>query len=374
MSTTPVIDVIIAVHDARRPIARAVSSALRAAESPKGEAPVAVRVSVIAHGLDPQLIRERLADAPGSLDTGTLDTDARVRILPFTDGIASPAGPFNAGLDAADAEWVSVMGSDDELEPGALHAWLAAGRAANAVAVIPPLRHAPGRAVPTPPVRPRRRIRRDPVRDRLAYRTAPLGLLRRDACTALRMTVGLPSGEDLEFGLSLWFAGAPITYAVGAPAYLIHSDAVERVTLTARPIADDMVPLAALRASGLFAARTPAERRAIVIKLIRIHIFGAVANRPDASTWTAADHAALRAETAALLALAPTADRVFSLVDRTLLDTIASASATPADLITLANKRRARVHPANLITRDLRGLFDREGPLRFAAASVLATR
>ena len=374
MSTTPVIDVIIAVHDARRPIARAVSSALRAAESPTGGAPVAVRVSVIAHGLDPQLIRERLADAPGSLDTGTLDTDARVRILPFTDGIPSPAGPFNAGLDAADAEWVSVMGSDDELEPGALHAWLTAGRAAAAVAVIPPLRHAQGRAVPTPPVRPRRRIRRDPVRDRLAYRTAPLGLLRRDACEGLRMTEGLPSGEDLQFGLALWFADAPVTYALGAPAYLVHSDAVERVTLTARPIADDMVPLAALRASGLFTARTPAERRAIVIKLIRIHIFGAIANRPDASTWTAADHAALRAETAALLALAPTADRVFSLVDRTPLGTIASASATPAHLITLANKRLARVHPANLITRDIRGLFDREGPLRFAAASVLATR
>ena len=97
------VDLVIAVHTPTRPIARAVRSALSAGRS--------ARVTVVCHNVD-------RADIAAVLD-GLADDD-RVRLIELRDGLFSPSGPFNAGLDAADATWVSIMGSDDELEPGAL--------------------------------------------------------------------------------------------------------------------------------------------------------------------------------------------------------------------------------------------------------------
>src|SRR5699024_6411935 len=108
----PEVDVVVAVHTPERRVERAVLSVVLT------EAPV--RVTVVCHGTPLEPIAERL---------GVLAEDPRVRLLPFTDGVPSPAGPFNAGLDAATAPWVSVLGSDDVLEVGAIDSWLAlAGR------------------------------------------------------------------------------------------------------------------------------------------------------------------------------------------------------------------------------------------------------
>ena len=115
------------------------------------------------------------------------------------------------------------------------------------------------------------------------------------------------------------------------------------------------------------------ERESVVIKLLRVHVFGAVANRGDADRWTPHDLVALRTEAAALSALAPTAERVFSVVDRRLLDAIAS-SAPPETLIRLARLRLRRADPRNLVVRDLSAALAREAPLRFSVASVLRTR
>ncbi|MGO1934524.1 MAG: glycosyltransferase, partial [Cellulosimicrobium funkei] len=138
--TAPEVDVVVAVHDARRPVARAAASVLDHQD-------VRVRLTVVCHNID----RARIADGLGS---GILDeVGGRVRLLELHDGIPSPAGPFNLGLDHAEAPFVGIMGSDDWLEEGALASWLALARATGAEAVVPRLRHASGSRVPTPPAR-----------------------------------------------------------------------------------------------------------------------------------------------------------------------------------------------------------------------------
>src|SRR5690606_29098886 len=104
-----------------------------------------------------------------------------VRFLALSVGEPSPAGPFMFGIRAATAEYVSIMGSDDFLEPGALRAWVDLARRLDLTAFIPPERHSSGAKVATPPVRPWHTGLLDPVRDRVAYRTAPLGLIKRAA-------------------------------------------------------------------------------------------------------------------------------------------------------------------------------------------------
>ncbi|SFR95718.1 Glycosyltransferase like family 2 [Microbacterium sp. cf046] len=358
MSAALGVDLVIAAHDPERPVPRAAGSALAGSSD-------RVRVTVVAHDTPVDGIAAAL---------GPLVDHPRLRILLLHDGIRSPAGPFNAGLDAATARFTSVMGSDDELEPGALDAWLDLAETSGADAVIPRLRHAGGRAIPTPPVRVPHRRRLLPVADRLAYRTAPLGLVDRSALGSLRFTPGLASGEDLEYGVRAWFAARTIAYGGGLPAYIVHGDARSRATLATRPVADDLAAVNLLIGGEWFAGLNADARRAIVIKTIRIHVFGAVANRRDPAEWTPEDHAALARTVEELRRGAPSAEQSLSIIDRRLLDACADRGSAPATLISLAQRRLRRAAPGNLVPRHPLALLDREGPLRFAAASAAMLR
>ncbi|HWV49073.1 MAG TPA: glycosyltransferase family A protein, partial [Microbacterium sp.] len=128
------VDVIVAVHDPARPIERAVASVLTSDSVAK--------VIVVCHNIPIDPIRARL---------GSIAGDERVHLEELQDGTRSPAGPFNRGLDIADGAFVSVMGSDDEVEPGAIDAWRRAAAQQEADVVMAPLRHAAGARVPTPP-------------------------------------------------------------------------------------------------------------------------------------------------------------------------------------------------------------------------------
>ena len=77
MHTTPLVDLVIAVHSTERPIERAVRSVLAHTDAP-------TRVTVAVHEVDPTGISDRLGD---------LARDDRVRLLPYSDGLRSPAGP-----------------------------------------------------------------------------------------------------------------------------------------------------------------------------------------------------------------------------------------------------------------------------------------
>lgn len=384
----PVVDVVVAVHTTTRPIARAVGSVLDTA------APV--RVTVVCHHVDPAEIDALLAPVRARLAR----TPHTVRLLSLVDGTRSPSGPFNHGLDQTSAPFVAIMGSDDALEPGAIDSWLARQRAASADAVVPRLRRgrvlegrlvraASGRlgrlglvgsdAVPTPPARPGRR-RVTGVADRLAYRSAPLGLVRRETLERLdlRMAAGLGVGEDVAFATRLWLAGRVVLDRRG-PAYLIGPDAADRVTHAHKPVEAELACVGDLLAREWFAAQGLPVRRAVAVKLTRIHVFGAVHNRPDVARWTAGDLRALARTADALSAAAPGFEGVLSRAERDLLDAMAPGVGDDADvadaagrLLALSRRRRRHGTPATLVPRDPRRVLAREAPLRLMTASVLA--
>ncbi|MGO4384594.1 glycosyltransferase [Specibacter sp. RAF43] len=308
MSSTiasPDVDVIIAVHQLNRPIRRAVSSVLAAA------APGQARAIVIAHGLDADDVRSLLQGLP----------QERVQVVEHVDGVRSAAGPFNAGLRRADAEFVAVMGSDDMLEPGALSGWVNLARQRRADVVLAPLKLQSGPIVRTPRLRPLRRHRLDPIRDRLAYRTAPLGLLRLSTIRGrgLAFMEGMPTGEDVSFSLNLWFGGSHIVMGPANGHYVIGEDAVERVTHAKFALDDEFSPFLELLGEPWLQALPVGERTAIAVKIARIHVLTAMTVRGAHWEWGGTDGLALQQILGRLQDVAPGFEAAFSRADRRLL-------------------------------------------------------
>ncbi|MGF9661406.1 glycosyltransferase [Arthrobacter crystallopoietes] len=348
--------IVIAVHTADRPIRRAVESVVAAGQGRAG-------ALVVCHNMGPEPVRKALAD---------LDR-AAVRVLELNDGIASPAGPFNFGLRSATAEFVGIMGSDDALEPGAVAAWLDLAASTGADVAIAPLRTRSGRPILTPRARVLRGALADPLKDRLAYRTAPLGLFRRRLLEAhqLSLTEGLQTGEDLEFGLKLWYSGAPIAYRPGAPAYLVGEDAEVRVTSAVLPLKEQFRDVRHLVEGEWFAGLRPPERDAIAVKLLRGHVLSAALRRGSGFGWDGADCQELSALTSEIAAFAPGVSRALSRPDEELLEALRGTS-SPTD-VRRALKRREAAGPLrrSVTTRPADNLRT-EAPLRSNASSLLA--
>ncbi|HLS62618.1 MAG TPA: glycosyltransferase family 2 protein [Ruania sp.] len=350
----PGVDVVIAVHTPDRPIARAVRSVL----DHNGEG---TRLTVVCHNIDAAQIRSQVDPAHRE----------QVRWLEHHDGKRRPAGPFNAGIEAATGEYVAIMGSDDTLQPGAISSWYWLAQHTGAEAVIARLER-DGRAVPTPPTRPWRRRDLDGVKDRLCYRSAPLGLVATAtiARLGLRLDEAVATGDDVGFVTRLWFQ-ATVAFDRRGPAYVIGEDASDRITYAPRPVAEELTFLTRLLRQHWFTRLDLVQRRAAVVKYLRIHLFGAVYHRPDPETWTDAERADLAEVARALLQAAPGCEAVLSLADRALLDAILADDGAASVLISLAMARRRHGRPGTILTRDLAHLFAREAPLRMMTASVL---
>lgn len=350
------VEVVIAVHTTSRPIGRAVASVL------DGNGAQA-DVTVVCHNVTTEQI------APGVAEHHR----QQVRFLEHHDGISSAAGPFNAGMRAARGQFVSIMGSDDTLQPGAVDTWLELADRTGAETVVSRLLIGTAhRPVPTPPTRPWVRGVADPVADRLSYRSAPLGLVSTAARErlGLELVEGLPVGPDVPYVTRLWVETRVACQRRG-PAYVIGEDATDRVTLTPRPITRELLFLRHLLEQPWFTAYPQAVREAVAVKAIRIHLFGAVYYRSDPDYWTVDERRALR-EVAVLLArAAPGAAHVLSRADRSLLDAVLDPAVPAAELIRRAHARRRHGRPATVLTRDLRHLLRREAPPRLMAASLL---
>lgn len=356
--TEPLVDLTIAVHSRTRPVARAAASVLDHTRAP-------VRVNVVAHNIDPEIIRENL---------GAYADDPRLRLLHLADGIHSPAGPMNHGFASSTAPFISVMGSDDELAPGAVDSWLALQRETGADAVLARIRLATGATDPYPPVRGGRRTRRlHPRKDRLAYRSAPLGLISRERFGELRLTEGLASGEDLTYSLTVWFTSGALAYDLDGPAYVINDDAGDRVTFSARPVAQDFAFMDELESLPWFAEAPLADRTSIIAKLVRIHVFDAILAR----VRTAEDLAEHREELLGLLhhfqRLAPRVGRLLSRADHAVFDALRDPAATPERIIAALEARHAYLSPASLLTRNLFYALHPQAPFRtlFAGYRVM---
>lgn len=354
MTRTPEYDVVVAVHTPARPVDRAVASVI-------GHTHADVRVTVVCHGVAPDVIRDRL---------GVLAEDERVRLIAHDDGIRSPAGPFNAGLDAATAPFVSVLGSDDRLEPHAIDSWLRVQRQTAAAVVIPRLAFASGLRVRTPLARPLRSRRLDAVRDRLSYRTAQLGLLSREAFGDLRFSEGIATGEDVPFGLRLWFSGEVIALDRRGPAYFVHDDRDgDRTTLERRAVSDEFAFLTEVLGTTWFDSLPLRSRRSIATKLLRTHLVPSILRRAHAGD-IGPELSALSEVKTAILRAAPGADLPLSLRDTRLLDslerdgtTLVAAASAPAP---------ALISPTRLLTRSVSHLFDAEAPVRLLAAAAFS--
>ncbi|WP_431807954.1 glycosyltransferase [Microbacterium paraoxydans] len=324
MTSAPLVDVTIAVHSATRPVRRAVASVLEGTASP-------VRVLVVAHNIDPEVIRGNL---------GEYADDERVRLLELQDGVRSPAGPMNLGFASSTAPFVALLGSDDEFAPGALDSWLRVQKQTGASAVIPKITIVGRHNNPLPPVRNGRRSRRlDAAKDRLFYRSAPLGLIDRERFGHLRFTEGLSSGEDIALTGELWFRGRHIAIDIDGPSYVGHEDEGDRVTFTARPVREDFAFLAELETAPWFRALGTRARTAAVVKLLRIQFLSAIGVRATTTEELVTHQAELRETLDRLVALAPQALRLLSRVDHRIIDEALSASPDVERIRVLANDR-----------------------------------
>lgn len=349
------VEVVIACHTPERPIARAVRSVLHGNEREAS-------VLVVCHNRS----REEIAAA---IDPADRD---RVRYLEHSDPRPSASGPFNAGIAGSTSDLVAIMGSDDELAPGAVASWLRIRRRTGADLVMTRLALGSAeRTVPTPAARPWLRGRADLVRDRLAYRSAPLGLIsrRRWVDDGLALAEGVPVGGDVEL-VTRMCAQWPVAVDRIGPPYVIGEDAGDRVTYVVRPLDEQLGFIEPMLAAPWFRALSERERAAIAVKMLRIHVFGAVFYRDREEIWTDQERAVLAHMASALLRAAPGAEAVLSRADRDLLDSCLNQSVTAPRLIRRAQARRRHGRPATLVPRRLAHTLDREAPLRLMAASA----
>ncbi|WP_309616275.1 glycosyltransferase family A protein [Salinibacterium sp.] len=350
------VDVLIPVHSHTRPIARAVSSVLLGTSAP-------VKVLVIAHNIDAALIVANL---------GSLADDPRVQVLPFADGIPSPAGPFNFGIASTTSPFFSLLGSDDEFEHGAIDSWLSVQREQRASMVIARIQHVGGGNDASPLLRWRGPALLDPVKDRLTYRSAPLGLISRAAFGALRFTEGLPSGEDVVFANSIWFSGDRLAHDRFGPAYRGFTDGHDRVTASSRPVSVDFAFLPLLLTADWYLRLSGAARTSIAMKLLRLNVLDAVVSRRDSSTWSEEDTASLRQVVTQVLESAPGCERLLSRLDAAVIAAVRFDLAGLPAAVAALELRWELKNPHSVLSQSLAMTLRREGAARWLFASLTA--
>ena len=358
MVASPLVDVIIPIHDTTRPLHRPLGSLLRSGLDPSGE----MRITVVAHNV-------AAADVRSALKPGLA---AHVRFLECLDGLPSPAGPRTLALEHSDGRYISFVDSDDYHDDGALKDWVSRAERDSLDAVLPLQRHDTGARIRTPPTRPWRTGDLHPVHDRLAYRTAPLALLRRSAIERVeaRFETGVRNGSDQIFALKLWFGDTRVRLARGGPGYVVGSDAETRVTTQSHPLESELRATMKLFTNPWFLGLDESERLAVVVKFVRVQFMAGLAKRLRKPDWDDdSAEAAIEFLRAAAAASAPFLDSV-SMADARLC--IAVLNREPAEaLAKLVRTRSAFGTPATVLTPTPRTAFAVNAPLRFMIASLL---
>lgn len=351
-------DIIVAVHDLRRNVDRAVRSIL-ADPDPR------VRALVVAHNLPLNEVETALAHL-------VREFPGRVRIEELADGVPSPSGPFNFGIAISDAEYVGIMGSDDELDAGAVSQWRRTAQRHRADAVIAKVVRGEQRTlVRSPPKRVLHTGVLDFAKDRLSYRSAPLGLIRAEAVPrlGLRLMEGARNGGDLPFVTRLWLRGRVVP-AQGLAAYVEHADAPVRVTHMAKPVAEELWPVVALLDTSDVAGMNRAQREALVTKTLRRNVLDALRKRGGGRELTTEDLASLREVLGKLDDTAPRAREMISSVQAAIVDELL---ATSPDLDRIAALDEASLDYrslAALLPARFRHVLHPQGQPRFTLASA----
>lgn len=347
--TQPLVDVVIPVHRVERPIERAVASVIY---DEGGAAPL-VRAIVVTHGLTAADFGDRLE----GFGRGLL-------VVEHHDGIPSPAGPLNAGIDAATATWVSCMGSDDFLEEGAPAAWKAHVERRNPdVLVLPVVDQASGQ-IDIPSVRHGRVENLDPIKDRLFYRTGPIMLVRRDLLNThdIRMAADLRTGEDLAYSMKVWTHAQVIDLLnPEKPCYIEGNDGGERVTHT-RFLMDELVaPAAGLTTQQWIADLDEKMRTALTVRIFRHSLIPALKARiADISDE---EISTLREAMRAWIRLAPAVQGPLSMAEHHAVTTVLSG-ATREEIATATAGLSGQPSPKKILPTSLVGLAHPDNRLR----------
>ena len=368
------IEVVIPVHDVQRPFKRAAGSVLEQRAELSGLG-VELRVTVVLHNLGAAAREVTAAAGPGSGFDG-------VTWLMCDDGVPSPAGPRNRALDESTATFLCFLDSDDYLEPGSLAAWWKAAQPDSAAVVIAPLRTPEGTVLPAPRIRPSKPPVLDPLKDGLAYRSVPYGLLRRSALNdaGFRYAEGLRTGEDIEATLRLWFRSRPVCYPYGAPAYHQTDDSgAGRVTSSLSSLTDEFQWLERLLASEWLQQAQISERRAVALKVLRVHGIGALLRRagasglPDGALWNEAERSYWADISSRLYAFAGGALPELSRRDAELTQAAAAASDAKS-LRTAVERHRTAGRLGDLIPAAPASILSRDSVLRHYLTERLRAR
>lgn len=271
-SVPTTVEAVIPLHDTDRPFRRTVASLLDQRAS-LAEAGARLSIRIVCHNIAVDAVRSAL---------GADYADDEIVLEHLVDGILSPAGPKNHALARVTAEYVTFVDSDDYLEPYALMDWVGHAEAMGADVVLAPIRTPDGSILKTPSLRPTKPAVLDPLKDGLATRSLPYGLLRTASLRRLgfRFTEGLRVGEDLEPTLRLLFGDCVTTYPYGGAAYSQTDDAAAgRVTAAMAPLREEFRWLDLLAAQQWLSALPLTHRRSIALKLMRIHGVGALLRR-----------------------------------------------------------------------------------------------
>lgn len=371
------IEVVIPVHDVNRPLQRAIDSVLAQSEDLKGRS-TSLLITVVAHNIE-------IATLQSHLRQETL-ASGQITWLQHNDNLRSPSGPRNAALDASVATFLSFLDSDDYLENGSLPAWLDAAKANDASAVIAPLRTPENTILHSPRIRSNKPKILDPLKDGLAYRSVPYGLLRRSSLAEsnFRYAEGIGTGEDLATTLKLWFESGPIVYPYGAPAYCQTDDSgAGRVTSSVLSIADEFRWLESVISSNWLEKSPRKISSSVALKLMRVHGVGALRRRgqlalsassPELGNdvepaqhgvklWSVAERDSWAGVFRTLRELSRNNLAALSQRDWQLAQAAAEAS-TEAQLAAAVVRHESSGRAGELLTHNLASVFARESTLR----------
>lgn len=340
-------EIVVPVHDRTRPVRRAVESLLDDDET---------RALVIAHNIDPALL-----DLPS--------TD-RVRILPLEGAAGMPGATYDAGIAAATAPWVGIMGSDDWYQKGAIAAMRRRVQHDGTDGAIAPLTH---QYLEFNQIKPLtiRHSRLDPVRDRMFYRTAPLGIYRTVMMQNPEYRFGdtFPAGSDMRVTALLWTSKHRFSYYWDDPAYVVGKDATTRVTFTPRPLSSTGAPYLALMQEPVVKDFDRATRHALAMKMARVHILGAVAVRPTKDLWQEGDVTWLQTYAQELHRYDATAYRGLSRRDRRIVSAVLGGD-LPAILAAQAAWKDSPLLDRALPRNPFMAVAERDSTLRWALAAM----
>lgn len=290
---------VVAVHQTNRPVRRAVESVLTCPNA---------GAIVVAHGI--------------SKDDLDLPASDRVHIIECPDGLGFPGVPKNRGISHATAPFVGILDSDDWYEDGAVSALINHLTEGTTDGVLAPLRFQ-GREKALLPLTLRQKNLLA-SRDRLFYRTAPLGLFRRQVMQdrRYRLSEDVLTGEDIQPSVRLWTDGLSVSFFLEDPAYVVGDDAQERVTSAPLPAAQSVKAIENLVTSGELSRLPFKERTSLAVKLLRVHILQRVKQQVAKGTLTAKDLQKYACTGRRIHAAVPEARKVLSDVDQQILGAI----------------------------------------------------